>query len=400
MRILLVNQYYPPDVAPTGQFLHDLARALVARGHELHVVSSRRTYGGGRDYPASESMDGVQIHRVSALGFGRQNLLGALADYASFNALLAVKILAGFPRPDVALALTTPPYVGFVAAACGRLHGTPQAHWIMDIYPDVMAAHGLMSPRGLAYRALSSITRWQLRSAELVLALGPYMARRLTCYGARHVEWVPLWGDASSGGTDRQAIARLRGERGWKPEELVLMYSGNMGLGHRFGEFLEAADRLGARGPVWAFAGGGRRRGEIESFAATHPGARIQLLPYVSRENLATSLSTADVHLASLSSPWQGLIVPSKVQGIFSVGRPAIFVGPRENEVAAWIAESGGGWIVDEDDVPGLLAAIGQAGDAAERKRRGAAALAYAQEHFDRRRNCEQIAELLERTLI
>jgi len=398
VRILLLNQFYPPDVAPTGQVLHDLACMLVERGHEVHVVCSRRSYDGGRYYAARESVDGVRIHRLPALGFGRENLLGALGDYASFHALLAVKVLAALPRPDVALALTTPPYVGLVAAACGRLRGTAQAHWIMDVYPDVMAAHGLTQPRGLAYRVLSAITRRQFRNADLMLALGPFMARRLDAYaGARHAEWVPLWGETSSGEIGREGVDRLRGERGWKTEDLVLMYSGNMGLGHRFGEFLAAADRLGAKGPVWAFAGGGKRRGEIESFAAAHPGARIQLLPYVPRESLAMSLSTADVHLVSLSRPWQGLIVPSKIQGIFSVGRPAILVGPRENEVAAWIQESGGGWIVEEDDVTGLLAAVAQAGDAAERQRRGSAALAYARVHFDRRRNCEQIAGLLER---
>jgi colanic acid biosynthesis glycosyl transferase WcaI len=398
VRILLVNQFYPPDIAPTGQALHGLARALVDGGHEVHVVCSRRSYDAGRDYPARENMDGVQIHRLPALGFGRESLLGALGGYASFHALLALKILAALPRPDLTLALTTPPYVGLVTAACGRVSGTAQAHWVMDVYPDVIAAHGLMHPRGLAYRVLSAITHRQLRSADLVLAIGPFMARRLDAYrGAGRTEWVPLWGETSSQEIDQDAVERLRRERGWKPGDLVLMYSGNMGLGHRFGEFLQAADHLGVTGPVWAFAGSGKRRGEIESFAATHSRARIQLLPYVPHESLAISLSSADVQLVSLSRPWQGLIVPSKIQGIFSVGRPVIFVGPRQNEVATWIEESGAGWIVEEDDVTCLLAAVQQACDPVERERRGSAALAYARVHFDRRRNCEQIASLIER---
>jgi glycosyltransferase involved in cell wall biosynthesis len=177
------------------------------------------------------------------------------------------------------------------------------------------------------------------------------------------------------------------------------MYSGNMGLGHRFGEFLEAAARLGREGPVWAFAGGGRSRGTIEQFAAAHAEARVRLLPYVPREQLRESLSAADVHLVSLSRAWQGLMVPSKIQRIFSIGRPAVFVGPRENEVATWIEDSGGGWVVDEGDVSGLLAAVEQARDAPERERRGAAALAYARVHFDRARNCDRIVALLEGAL-
>ncbi|HUG54426.1 MAG TPA: hypothetical protein VMR21_12540, partial [Vicinamibacteria bacterium] len=95
-------------------------------------------------------------------------------------------------------------------------------------------------------------------------------------------------------------------------------------------------------------------------------------------------------------SPWQGLIVPSKLQAAFSVGRPVIFVGPAQNEIATWIRESGGGWVVGEGDVEGLIRVVGQAGDPGERRSRGEAALAYSGLHFDRRRNCARVADLLE----
>jgi glycosyltransferase involved in cell wall biosynthesis len=169
-----------------------------------------------------------------------------------------------------------------------------------------------------------------------------------------------------------------------------------MGLGHRLEEFLE-----GVRGPqgdrtIWAFAGGGQRRSEVERFAAENPGARVQLLPYVSQEDLAASLAAADVHLVSLRSPWQGLIVPSKLQAAFGLGRPVIFVGPRESEPADWLADSGGGWHVAEGDVDGLRRAVTSASDPAERRRRGEAGHAFARVHFDRSTNTTRIAELLE----
>ncbi len=133
----------------------------------------------------------------------------------------------------------------------------------------------------------------------------------------------------------------------------MLLYSGNMGRGHCFTDFLAAAESLGPEGPIWAFAGDGYRRGEVEQFAAAHPGARIQLWPYVPFEHVAETLLAADVHLVSLSRAWDGVMVPSKLQGAFALGRPVIFVGGRRNEAAAWIAESGGGWAVDEGDVEG-----------------------------------------------
>jgi glycosyltransferase involved in cell wall biosynthesis len=169
-----------------------------------------------------------------------------------------------------------------------------------------------------------------------------------------------------------------------------------MGLGHRLGEFLWAASELGDRGPMWAFVGGGQRRSEVETFAAAHPSTRVQVLPYVPQEDVTASLAAADVHLVSLRSAWQGLIVPSKLQTAFTLGRPVIFVGPRENEVADWVLASGGGWVVDEDDVRGLLKAVASASDPAERARRGVLARAFARQYFDRETNTARIADLLE----
>jgi len=188
----------------------------------------------------------------------------------------------------------------------------------------------------------------------------------------------------------------LRAERGWSANETVFLYSGNMGLGHRFTEFLAAAKQLGASGPRWVFSGGGKRRAEIESGAKAIPKARIEFLDYVPHSQLRAHLCAADVHLASLDSAWQGLMVPSKLQGSFAVGRPVIYVGGRNCETSVWIEESGGGWVVDENDLEGLSLAIKQAMDPSERRKRAKAALDFARTHFHISTNCTRIVQLLE----
>lgn len=393
MRLLLINQFYPPDVAPTGQLLHDLARVLLARGHHVDVVCSRRVYQGGLRQAASEQRDGVRVHRVAAPLANPRSLPGRVADQVAFLGLALFRA-ASLPRHDLVLALTTPPFVGAVAKTLAGWRGAEHAHWVMDLYPDILAAHGVLSRGSFAFRALVRLARWQLAGAARVIALTPSMSARLAAYLERAPEWIPLWGEDAAG--DAGGAARLRGERGWGSDETVLLYSGHMGLAHRLGEFMQAAARLGARGPRWVFAGGGPRRSEVEAFAAQHPEARIELLPYVPRERLRTSLAAADVHLTSVASGWQGLVAPSKLQAAFCVGRPVLFVGPPDSEIAAWIIESGGGWVVAEGDSAGLLAAVTEACDPRERSARGRRAERFACQRFARSVNCERLACLLE----
>jgi glycosyltransferase involved in cell wall biosynthesis len=397
VRIALLNRFYPPATAPTGQALQDLARVLAARGHEVDVLCGRGAYGEAATIGPEEQEDGVTVHRLGGVTPPRFGLAGKLAGYVSFAARLG---LAGarVARPEVIVALTTPPYLGLLASLVPGWRRAARVDWAMDVYPDVLAAHGLARQGGAVYRALRSLARRQHRGAAAVIALGPFMARRLEgrVRDPARLTWVPLWGEGPPGTVDAEATSAVRRARGWEQGETVLMYSGNMGRGHRLSEFLEAAGRLGPSGPRWAFLGGGYRRAEAEAFAGARPDSRVQLLPYEPRERLRASLSAADVHLASLSRPWQGLIVPSKVQAAFSVARPVLFVGPRDNESAAWVEQSGGGWVVGEGDVAGLLGAVEQAADAAERSRRGQAALAFAREHFDPARNTDRIARVVE----
>jgi glycosyltransferase involved in cell wall biosynthesis len=393
MRFLLLNQYYAPDVAPTGQVLADVARALAARGHEVEVLASRAAYDGAAPHAARERRDGVLVRRLPAPRWG-SGLLARLGQESIFLAALAGALARARPA-DLVLCLTSPPYVGLFARAMANLRGARHAHWVMDVYPDALAAQGWLRPAGLPFGALRALARLQLRGAALVLGLGPVQSARIAPYADRaEVPWVPLW--SAGGAAAEGARAAARAARGWAAEDLVLMYSGNLGRGHALDGFLEAARRLGAAGPRWAFCGGGARGGEVAAFMARHPQARVQLFPYVPAGRLAETLAAGDVHLVGLRDSWQGLIVPSKVQAAFSAARPVLMVGGRDNEAARWIEESGGGWRAEEGDVDALLAAIEQARDAGERARRGAAALAYAGGHFDREANCARIAGLLE----
>ena len=396
--ILLLNQYYPPDLAPTGQYLHDLARILVARGHHVDVICSQRSYDGGEHYPDQEDLDGVRVVRLPALGFGRLSFAGKLADYQSFIGLLASRLVC-LARPDLVVSLTTPPFLGVLAKLAASYHCCPHAHWVMDLYPDVMAAQGFVT--GALYSRLRCLTRWELSKASVVISLGSFMAARVAKYldNGYNGEWVHLWSAPELSPWTTTESNLLRARRGWSTEEFVLMYSGNMGLGHRLGEFMEAARLSGPSGPLWAFVGGGKKRREVEAFKRDHSSARIEILPYAPRELLRASLCSADVHLASLDSQWQGLMVPSKIQALFAVGRPVIFVGGLENEAARWVLESGGGWVVGEGDVSGVLKAVEAARDPAERLRRACAAHEFAQAHFTMTANCGRLAEILERSL-
>jgi len=122
---------------------------------------------------------------------------------------------------------------------------------------------------------------------------------------------------------------------------------------------LGAAETLGDEDRItFLFIGGGIKMEELKASVERRRLTNFHFLPYQPREQLEDSLAAADVHLTSLIPSLEGLIVPSKFYGILAAGRPVVFVGDPDGELARIIAKSRCGYVVVVGHSDDLLAAI------------------------------------------
>lgn len=359
MRIVLLNQYYAPDEASTAQFLGDLGAALAARGHEVTAIASDRAYADpATRYPAREVIDGVAVVRVQTTAYGRSTKRGRLTDYFTYYSRTALRILLG-ARPDVVVALTTPPMISLLGSTVAHLRGGRSIFWSMDVYPDIAYELGAVKKNSSAGELLARLSRRTLQAADCTVALGETMAEHLRRGGAKRVEVVHNWAEEHlDAKPEPSAGMRLRQQWGWG-DRFVVMYSGNMGLAHEFDTVIDAAAKLRHRRDIlFSFVGGGPRRAEVEQKVKALGLDNVEFRGYVARAELGESLSAPDVHLVTLRERMPGLLVPSKIYGILAAGKPTIYVGPPQGEVAEIVRYGPCGARVGIGDVPALVDVI------------------------------------------
>ncbi|HEX6065432.1 MAG TPA: glycosyltransferase family 4 protein, partial [Longimicrobiales bacterium] len=177
----------------------------------------------------------------------------------------------------------------------------------------------------------------------------------------------------------------------------LVTYSGNAGRAHTFSSVLSAARELASDNDVvFLFIGGGARFEELRSAARDSGLANMRFLGYVPRDQLRYSLSAASVSLVTENPEVSGLLVPSKTYGILASGRPVIYVGPDNSDVAQIIHDYDCGVVVSPDDPAALVAAIRKfRSDAAYRERLGRNARSAAETVFDRSIAAAQWSEKL-----
>jgi glycosyltransferase involved in cell wall biosynthesis len=124
-----------------------------------------------------------------------------------------------------------------------------------------------------------------------------------------------------------------------------------LGRAHEYATLLQAAQILcSASDVVFLMIGGGANMQPLRSAVEHHQLRNFIFLPYQPRDALADSLAAADVHLISLLPALEGLIVPSKFYGILAAGRPAIFVGDTDGELARRMSDGACGEVVAVGD--------------------------------------------------
>lgn len=210
---------------------------------------------------------------------------------------------------------------------------------------------------GPASRAMRTAARGVYRSADRIISLGSCMTERLSRAGvgpariATVHNWVP--------GESVRPVPLDRTD-----DRFLVMYSGNMGMGHEFETMLDAAAMLrGDRSVEFRFVGGGKRRAEVEAGASRRSLDNVRFMEPVPLGGLSALLGSAGVHLLSMRPGLEGMLVPSKVYGILAASRPAVMVGSTENEAARLLRSSGAGFVIPVGDAAGLCRAVGRLKD-------------------------------------
>ena len=366
-KVVFVNRYFAPDQSATSRLVTDLASRLAGRGIAVCVITSRQRYEDpGAALPPRETIGGVHVYRVDSATRGRSRLGGRALDYLTFHAAASVELLRRVSQGDVIVAKTDPPLISVTASYVARWKGVALVNWLQDIFPEVAEALTPdLLPRVLARPLIAARDR-SLRRAALNIVLSAGMRERLIARGVApaRIKVVPNWADTSAI-TPRPAADTLTRRRHALAARFVLGYSGNLGRAHDFDTLLGAA-RLLRSEPRFAFliTGAGARAEALKQAVAAEGLDSFVFQPFQPAAMLGDSLAAADVHLVSLLPALEGLIVPSKVYGVLAAGRPTIFVGDPDGEIAHLLRDHDCGVVVRTGDSAQLAAQLRALSDA------------------------------------
>lgn len=349
-RVIFVNRFYWPDEPATGQLLTDLAEELAKAGREVLILAS-----GASDSPPDQVRNGVIIRRVA----GRGNERGAirkLVAWIRFGLGACWELSRLIQRGDRLVIMTDPPLLPLLAGPIARRRGAAIFHWVQDIYPELPERlHGW---RGLGPIRKLRNREWSLAAG--VTVLGADMAGFVKARGVTpcRLHVLPNWAPHGLKPATPAAITKRRQEWGLDGK-FVMAYSGNLGRVHALEPLLDVAAALQSDPAfVLLIVGRGAQFSQFEAAVQARRLSNVVFQPPQPRDKLALTLGVADVHFVTLRDGCEDLVFPSKFYGIAAVGRPMLFVGPAQSELARLIANYNLGGAFTAGDIAPMVSLL------------------------------------------
>lgn len=359
MKLLVFNQYYPPDTAATAPLLADLCQDLALK-HQVTVICGRPSYD---PLPEEKSSSGrhvsnnLRVLRVPSTSFHRSRMAGRLSNYLTY---VACAFIFGLfhRRSELVVAMTDPPFVGLIGWLIAFIKRLPFVYIIQDLYPDVAVSLGKIK-NPLIIRVFDLLNLFLFSQADRLVTISSSMRERIMGkgIGEEKVLVIPNWADTEV--VTPQLKENSFSLRYGLNNRFVVMYSGNVGFSQNLDVLIEAAATLqGLSDLVIVIIGEGAGKSKLLDKARKLKLENILFFPYQPIEQMCYSFATADVFVIPLMAGLDGLVVPSKVFSIMASGRPFIAAIDRTSEVARIAEEFGCGLVVEPDNPEKLTEAI------------------------------------------
>ena len=363
MKLTVIGLNYSPE--PTGIAVYTSALATgLAESHpdwSVRVITGYPHYPQWRIYPGFEAVFRPETRRNLTVTRQRHyvpaapKLINRLAMEIQFGMR---STFARWGKPNAVILVTPALFAAGIASIRARFARIPITIWVQDIYSLGVTESG--TGGSIAGSIVSRLEKAILGSAESVVVIhdrfGRYLVEKLNVDPTK-IEVVRNWSHIDE--PSSRTRSEVRAERGWSPDDIVVLHAGNMGAKQGLENVVAAAAIASERHSRVRFVlmGDGNQRSLLESMPRSD---RLDFVDPLPNREFSEALAAADILLVNERPGLTEMSVPSKLTSYFASGRPVVAATDVSSVTAEELATSQAGERVDADD-PGALV------DAAER---------------------------------
>lgn len=342
------TEYYYPAENSTSFYLTKIIDTAAQAWNGRIIINCASANNG----PELLADDNIIIRRFPEGNIDKNNLWKRLWKFGILTLKMSYSALNKIKKNDVVFSVTNP---AFLLLAMALLRKFKKFHWILlvyDVFPEVLIPGGLTNENSLKYRLSLKLFNYAYRSADEIIVIGRDMQDiiRQKTSNPNQITLIPNWSDIKNIYLEKDVQNSIL-RRYQITNKYVFTVAGNIGRTQGMDNYLKAIKLVKSKEIFYLFIGGGAKKNQIDEFISKNPDINILTTGILPSSDQNSLLNACDIAVISLTEGMYGLSVPSKSYFNMAAGKPLLYIGDKNSEIALIIKEYNIGWVVPPGNI-------------------------------------------------
>lgn len=321
MRLLILTQYYPPEIGAPQNRLHELAIRLQKQGIHVEVLTALPNYPKMEIHPdylgrkkREEIIDGIPVHRAGIYVSKSKSIVKRLLNYFSF-VWTSYRRGRKLEKFDYLMVESPPLFLGYSAMALAKRLNAKLIFNVSDLWPESAEKLGLVTNKqllGLAYRLEARC----YKRAHLVTCQTEGIVDSINQrFPEVKTYWLPNGVDLAYYNPEQVQIGNYRSRNGFTSEQMLFFYGGVIGYAQGLDVILHAAKSFLANEKIqFILQGAGPEKERLVTLKSELGVSNVHFIDPVTKNDMPMVLKEIDVAIVPLRKLelFEGAI-PSKI---------------------------------------------------------------------------------------
>lgn len=283
-----------------GTRSYEMARRLVAKGHDVNMVTSWREDDGKNGWFQTEE-DGIRVHWLPVAYANRMEFGDRIKAFVKF-AWGAARKAASLPA-DIVFATSTPLTIALPGIYAARRQRVPFVFEVRDLWPELPIAVGALK-NPILIRLARWLERYAYSQAEHIFALSPGMKHGIEKIGypSKRITVIPNSADLELFDPRQQMMYGFRKTHPELGDNPLVVYTGTMGKINKVAYMAQIAEAAALQKLPLQFVviGGGQEEPLVRDSAKALGvlGKNFHMYPVVPKKQVPSILFDAALALS------------------------------------------------------------------------------------------------------
>jgi glycosyltransferase involved in cell wall biosynthesis len=362
MKLLILTQYYPPEIGAPQNRLHELAVRLKKSGVEVEVLTALPNYPKMEVMPEYknarnrfEIIDGIPVHRAWIYVSKSKGIVSRLLNYFSFvwSSYWKGRKLGKY---DFLMVESPPLFLGYSAMALSKRLKAKLIFNVSDLWPESAEKLGIVTNKRLLKLAYNLEASCYNKSTFITGQTEGIIDDIKSRFPTKEVFWLPNGVDVDFYNPEKIDAGDFRTKNGFSNDDLLFFYGGILGYAQGLEVVLHAAQAIQDLKHIhFILQGSGPEKEKLEGLTNSFSLKNVHFLPPVSKLEMPSVVKSIDVALVPLKNLplFQGAI-PSKVFEALAMKKP-ILLGVDGEARKHFITNAQAGLFFKPEDVTDLV---------------------------------------------